>query len=128
MCVCLLRAVVCCCVLLRAETLHLGVLQYIEKMDLAGFVSLKDDCSRDRNLEAARFILRMKDGETKLTVLSHRHARVSERARFGVSYSFCLLPGAKPGVPGAVERLPLLCHRCKRSLVAHVICLCHSGE
>lgn len=39
-------------------------------MDLAGFVSLKDDCSRDRNLEAARFILRMKDGETKLTVLS----------------------------------------------------------
>lgn len=39
-------------------------------MDLAGFVSLKDDCSRDRNLEAARFILRMKDGETKLTVPS----------------------------------------------------------
>lgn len=51
--------------------------QYIEKMDLAGFVSLKDDCSRDRNLEAARFILRMKDGETKLTVLStHVHVRL----------------------------------------------------
>ncbi|XP_029477050.1 signal-transducing adaptor protein 2a isoform X1 [Oncorhynchus nerka] len=41
---------------------------YVEKMDLSGFVSLKDDCSRDRNLEAARLILRMKDGETKLTV------------------------------------------------------------
>lgn len=46
------------------------VLQYVEKMDLNGFVSLKDDCSRDRNLEAARLILRMKDGETKLTVIS----------------------------------------------------------
>nr|XP_046263619.1 signal-transducing adaptor protein 2a isoform X2 [Scatophagus argus] len=40
---------------------------YVEKLDLSGFVSLKDDCSRDRNLEAARLILRMKDGETKLT-------------------------------------------------------------
>uniref|UniRef100_A0A8C2X853 Signal transducing adaptor family member 2a n=1 Tax=Cyclopterus lumpus TaxID=8103 RepID=A0A8C2X853_CYCLU len=30
---------------------------YVEKLDLSGFVSLKDDCSRDRNLEAARLIL-----------------------------------------------------------------------
>lgn len=90
-------------------------------MDLAGFVSLKDDCSRDRNLEAARFILRMKDGETKLTVLSHQHARVSELARFRVSYSLCLLPGTKPGVPGAVERLPLLCRGCKCSLFTHAM-------
>lgn len=52
------------------------VLQFVEKLDLSGFVSLKDDCSRDRNLEAARLILRMKDGETKLTVMrnTHRHA------------------------------------------------------
>ncbi|KAG7214640.1 hypothetical protein INR49_010532 [Caranx melampygus] len=42
--------------------------KYVEKLDLSGFVSLKDDCSRDRNLEAARLILRMKDGETKLTL------------------------------------------------------------
>ncbi|XP_061549291.1 signal-transducing adaptor protein 2a isoform X2 [Phycodurus eques] len=41
---------------------------YVEKLDLSGFVSLKDDCSRDRNLEAARLILRMKDGETKITL------------------------------------------------------------
>ncbi|XP_061834722.1 signal-transducing adaptor protein 2a [Nerophis lumbriciformis] len=40
---------------------------YAEKLDLNGFVSLKDDCSRDKNLEAARLILRMKDGETKIT-------------------------------------------------------------
>lgn len=45
------------------------MLQYVERLDLGGFVSLKDDCSRDRNLEAARLILRMKDGETKLTVM-----------------------------------------------------------
>lgn len=77
-------------------------------MDLAGFVSLKDDCSRDRNLEAARFMLRMKDGETKLTVMS-TDMHVSKIRHFRVSHSFCLLPGAKPGVPGAVERLPLLC-------------------
>uniref|UniRef100_A0A8C4ZH02 Signal transducing adaptor family member 2a n=1 Tax=Gadus morhua TaxID=8049 RepID=A0A8C4ZH02_GADMO len=40
---------------------------YVERLDLGGFVSLRDDCSRDRNLEAARLILRMKDGETKIT-------------------------------------------------------------
>lgn len=50
-------------------------------MDLAGFVSLKDDCSRDRNLEAARFILRMKDGETKLTVL-YTHVHVCQKSDF----------------------------------------------
>lgn len=47
--------------------------QYVEKLDLGGFVSLKDDSSRDRNLEAARLILRMKDGETKLTVSLSNH-------------------------------------------------------
>ncbi|KTF82340.1 hypothetical protein cypCar_00026583 [Cyprinus carpio] len=41
---------------------------YVEKLDLSGFVSLIDDPSRDRNLEAARLNLRMKDGEIKLTV------------------------------------------------------------
>ncbi|XP_030631768.1 signal-transducing adaptor protein 2a [Chanos chanos] len=41
--------------------------EYVEKLDLSGFVSLSDDCSRDRNLEAARLNLRMKDGEIKLT-------------------------------------------------------------
>ncbi|XP_060761319.1 signal-transducing adaptor protein 2a isoform X2 [Neoarius graeffei] len=40
---------------------------YVEKLDLSGFVSLIDDCSRDRNLEAARMNLRLKDGEIKLT-------------------------------------------------------------
>uniref|UniRef100_A0A672L527 Signal transducing adaptor family member 2a n=1 Tax=Sinocyclocheilus grahami TaxID=75366 RepID=A0A672L527_SINGR len=44
-----------------------GCYYYVEKLDLSGFVSLIDDPSRDRNLEAARLNLRMKDGEIKLT-------------------------------------------------------------
>uniref|UniRef100_A0A672STM6 Signal-transducing adaptor protein 2-like n=1 Tax=Sinocyclocheilus grahami TaxID=75366 RepID=A0A672STM6_SINGR len=40
---------------------------HVEKLDLSGFVSLIDDPSRDKNLEAARLNLRMKDGEIKLT-------------------------------------------------------------
>ncbi|XP_064184812.1 signal-transducing adaptor protein 2a [Anguilla rostrata] len=40
---------------------------YVEKLDLGGFLSMADDGSRDRNLEAARFSLRLKDGEVKLT-------------------------------------------------------------
>lgn len=84
------------------------MLQYIEKLDLGGFVSLKDDCSRDRNLEAARFILRMKDGETKLTVLSlnmHTYEQLTHCAR---CQSFCFFPGTKLGVTGVVERFSLL--------------------
>lgn len=38
-------------------------------------MSLVDDPSRDRNLEAARLNLRMKDGEIKLTV-SIKHLSV----------------------------------------------------
>ncbi|KAJ8274160.1 hypothetical protein COCON_G00087850 [Conger conger] len=41
--------------------------EYVEKLELSGFLSMADDGSRDRNLEAARFSLRLKDGEVKLT-------------------------------------------------------------
>nr|XP_015220843.1 PREDICTED: signal-transducing adaptor protein 2 [Lepisosteus oculatus] len=43
---------------------------YVEKLELSGFVSLTDDSSRDKNLEAGRLSLRMRDGEIKLTVPS----------------------------------------------------------
>ncbi|KAI1883181.1 hypothetical protein AGOR_G00242570 [Albula goreensis] len=43
---------------------------HVEKLELSGFLSLMDDGSRDRNLEAARFTLRLKDGEVKLTAPS----------------------------------------------------------
>uniref|UniRef100_A0A8C9RLQ4 Signal transducing adaptor family member 2a n=1 Tax=Scleropages formosus TaxID=113540 RepID=A0A8C9RLQ4_SCLFO len=43
---------------------------YAEKLELSGFVSLTDDDTRDKNLEAARLTLRLKDGEVKLTAPS----------------------------------------------------------
>lgn len=42
--------------------------QYIEKLDLSEFVSITDDSSQDRNLEAARLSLQMKEENIKLTV------------------------------------------------------------
>uniref|UniRef100_A0A4W5QPL0 Signal transducing adaptor family member 2b n=1 Tax=Hucho hucho TaxID=62062 RepID=A0A4W5QPL0_9TELE len=43
---------------------------YVEKLELRDLISLTDDCSRDRNLEAARLILHMEDGEVKITAPS----------------------------------------------------------
>lgn len=42
--------------------------QYIEKLDLSGFISVTDDTTRDCNSEEARFNLRMKNGNIKFTV------------------------------------------------------------
>lgn len=42
--------------------------QYVEKLDLSGFVSITDDSSQDRNLDAARLNLNMKNENIKLTV------------------------------------------------------------
>lgn len=42
--------------------------QYVEKLDLSGFISLTDDNSQDRILESARLNLHMKDEDIKLTV------------------------------------------------------------
>lgn len=91
--------------------------QYVEKLDLSGFVSLKDDCSRDRNLEAARLILQMKDGETKLTVSHLAHTLRCKDAKMNKSLQrlkmLLSFPGTKFGITGAVERIPLLCNRCR---------------
>lgn len=90
----------------------------MEKLDLSGFVSLKDDCSRDRNLEAARLILQMKDGETKLTVshlahtLRHKDAKIN-KSLLRQKMLLLSFPGTKLGITGAVERIPLLCYRCR---------------
>lgn len=42
--------------------------QYIETLDLRGLISITDDGSQDRNLDAARLNLQMKDGNIKVTV------------------------------------------------------------
>ncbi|KAG7233961.1 hypothetical protein INR49_028675, partial [Caranx melampygus] len=41
---------------------------YIEKLDLKGLMSVTDDSSQDRNLDAARLTLTMKDGNIKFTI------------------------------------------------------------
>ncbi|XP_046883665.1 signal-transducing adaptor protein 2a isoform X1 [Hypomesus transpacificus] len=76
---------------------------YVEKLDLSGFVSLKDDCSRDRNLEAARLILRMRDGETKLTAPNLESRELWK----GFLYSVVDLnvPGCLTLLPGQVQML-----------------------
>lgn len=42
--------------------------QYIETINLSNLVSITDDSSQDRNLEAARLNLQLKDGNVKFTV------------------------------------------------------------
>ncbi|XP_028856713.1 signal-transducing adaptor protein 2b isoform X2 [Denticeps clupeoides] len=44
--------------------------EYIEKIDLSNLTSVTDDCSRDRNLEAGRLNLHLKEGDVKITVPS----------------------------------------------------------
>ncbi|XP_016128574.1 actin cytoskeleton-regulatory complex protein sla1-like [Sinocyclocheilus grahami] len=39
---------------------------YIEKLELSDLVSVSDDCCRDRNLDAARFTLHMKNEDIKM--------------------------------------------------------------
>ncbi|KAK6468325.1 signal-transducing adaptor protein 2 isoform X1 [Huso huso] len=46
---------------------------YVEKLCLSGFLSLTDDNSRDKNLEAGRLTLKMRDGEFRLTVSRRPH-------------------------------------------------------
>lgn len=42
--------------------------QYVETLDLSGLISITDDSSPDRNLDAARLVLQMKDGTINITV------------------------------------------------------------
>lgn len=42
--------------------------QYIETLDLSNMISITDDNSPDRNLDASRLNLQMRDGNIKFTV------------------------------------------------------------
>uniref|UniRef100_A0A674C6M7 Signal transducing adaptor family member 2b n=1 Tax=Salmo trutta TaxID=8032 RepID=A0A674C6M7_SALTR len=71
---------------------------YVEKLELRGLISLTDDCSRDRNLEAARLILRMEDEEIKITAPSLEARElwkgfISSVVELSVPSSLNLLPG-----------------------------------
>ncbi|XP_026880842.2 signal-transducing adaptor protein 2a [Electrophorus electricus] len=82
---------------------------YVEKLDLSAFVSLIDDGSRDRNLEAARMNLRMKDGEIKLTA-PNLEARelwkgfIYSVVDLSVPTTLTLLPGQVHVLKEAVEK------------------------
>ncbi|KAJ8362923.1 hypothetical protein SKAU_G00117540 [Synaphobranchus kaupii] len=83
--------------------------EYVEKLELSGFVSLVDDGTRDRNLEAARFSLRMKDGEVKLTAPSLESRElwkgfIHAVVELSVPTSLNLLPGQLHLLEEVVEK------------------------
>ncbi|TMS20496.1 Signal-transducing adaptor protein 2 [Larimichthys crocea] len=83
--------------------------KYIEKLDLSEFVSITDDSSQDRNLEAARLSLQMKEENIKLTV-PNAEARelwkgyIQSVAERSVPTSLNLLPGQIHMLKEAVEK------------------------
>ncbi|XP_071343522.1 signal-transducing adaptor protein 1-like [Trachinotus anak] len=81
---------------------------YVEKLDLIGLISVTDDSSQDRNLDAARLNLRMKDGNIKFTV-PNAEARelwkgyILSVTELSVPPSLNLLPGQIHMLKEAVE-------------------------
>ncbi|XP_018525698.1 signal-transducing adaptor protein 2 [Lates calcarifer] len=82
---------------------------YIEKLDLSGFISVTDDSSQDRNLDAARLNLQMKDGNIKFTA-PNAEARelwkgyIHSVSELSVPSSLNLLPGQIHMLLEAVEK------------------------
>ncbi|KAM6921142.1 signal-transducing adaptor protein 1-like [Xenentodon cancila] len=71
---------------------------YIEKLDLKGFISVRNDTSPDCNLDAAKFIIQMETSNVKLTALSTESRELWKGfiqcvAELSVPSSLNLLPG-----------------------------------
>ncbi|XP_071373026.1 signal-transducing adaptor protein 1-like [Centroberyx affinis] len=82
---------------------------YVEKLDLSGFISITDDYSRDRKLDAARLNLRLKDGDIKITAPSLEarelwKAYIHSVLKLSVPSSLNLLPGQINMLKDAVEK------------------------
>ncbi|KAA8590038.1 hypothetical protein FQN60_013403 [Etheostoma spectabile] len=82
---------------------------YIEKVDLSGFISVTDDGSQDCNLDAARFILQIKDINFKFTASSAETRElwkgyIQSVAELSVPSSLNLLPGQIHRLKEAVEK------------------------
>ncbi|XP_022069532.2 signal-transducing adaptor protein 1-like isoform X1 [Acanthochromis polyacanthus] len=81
---------------------------YVEKMDLRGLISITDDSSQDRNLDAARLNVQMKDENIKFTA-PNAEARelwkgyINSVAKLSVPTSLNLLPGQIHMLKEAVE-------------------------
>ncbi|KAK2841454.1 hypothetical protein Q7C36_013033 [Tachysurus vachellii] len=87
---------------------------YVEKLDLSTFISLTDDCSHDRKLDAARFHLRLQDDDIYLTAPSLEARELWKGFIFSVvklevPMSLNLLPGQihmlREAVDKEIERL-----------------------
>lgn len=82
---------------------------YVEKVDLRGFVSITDDSSQDRNLDAARLCLQLKDGNIRFTA-PNAEARelwkgyIRSVAELCVPASVNLLPGQIHMLKETVEK------------------------
>ncbi|XP_076009552.1 signal-transducing adaptor protein 1-like isoform X2 [Genypterus blacodes] len=82
---------------------------YVEKMDLSGLISVSDDGTWDRNLDAARFNLQHKDGEIKFTA-PNPEARelwkgfIHSVTELSIPSSLNLLPGQVHMLKEAIEK------------------------
>ncbi|XP_028300104.1 signal-transducing adaptor protein 1-like isoform X3 [Gouania willdenowi] len=82
---------------------------YIEKVDLCGFISITDDRSIDQNLDAARLNLQMKDGNVKLTAPNAESRElwkgfIHSVAELSLPPSLNLLPGQIHMLKEVVEK------------------------
>ncbi|XP_041648138.1 signal-transducing adaptor protein 1-like [Cheilinus undulatus] len=81
---------------------------YVEKVELSGFLSITDDNSQDRNLDAARLNLQMKDGIIKFNAPTTEARElwkgyIHSVAELSVPTSLNLLPGQIHMLREAVE-------------------------
>ncbi|XP_059359837.1 signal-transducing adaptor protein 2b isoform X1 [Carassius carassius] len=77
---------------------------YIEKLELSDLVSVSDDCCRDRNLDAARFTLHMKNEDIKMIAPSLEARELWKGFMLSVS---------KLSVPSSLNLLPGQIHMMK---------------
>lgn len=77
---------------------------YIEKLELSDLVSVSDDCCRDRNLDAARFTLHMKNEDIKMIAPSLEARELWKGFMLSVS---------KLSVPNSLNLLPGQIHMMK---------------
>ncbi|XP_051509797.1 signal-transducing adaptor protein 1-like [Myxocyprinus asiaticus] len=77
---------------------------YIEKLELSDLVSVTDDCCRDRNLDAARFTLQMKNEDIKMIAPSLESREL---------WKGFILAVSKLSVPSSLNLLPGQIHMMK---------------
>ncbi|XP_029607106.1 signal-transducing adaptor protein 2 isoform X1 [Salmo trutta] len=80
---------------------------YVEKLDLSDVMSLTDDCSGDRKLEAAGLLLHMKDGEIQITAPS------LEARELWKGFIYCVV---ELSVPSSLNLLPGQIHMMRETV------------